>query len=262
MKESGVGCLLIRQGEEIIGILTGTDILHKVVVEGLNPQKVSVKEVMSAPVISIHENKTIGEAEELMECKKIRHLVVEKKGEIAGVVSIRDLLFPLQYYENLSIHDGLTGLLNKKEFTHQIKGELSRSQRFGHCFSLLMLDIDHFKLVNDTHGHPSGDKVLIAVSKLIQSKVRGVDQVFRYGGEEFAFLLPETSRLNALSTGEKIRRAVASKKIRIKKDEEISLTVSIGIAVFPEDGNTVTNIVDKADQALYKAKQSGRNRVF
>jgi len=212
MKESRIGCLLIRQEKELVGIITERDILQKVVVEGLNPRSVSVKEIMSTPVISIPGNQTVGEAEKLMERNKIRHLVVEKKGRIRGVVSMRDLLFPLQYFENLSIHDGLTGLLNKKEFNHRIKGEINRSQRFSHGFSLLMIDIDHFKLVNNTYGHPAGDKVLKAVSAMIQTNVRRMDQVFRYGGEEFALLLPETSRSNGISTGEKIRKAISSKK--------------------------------------------------
>jgi diguanylate cyclase (GGDEF)-like protein len=124
-----------------------------------------------------------------------------------------------------------------------------------------MLDLDFFKRVNDTYGHQAGDHALMTVTGLIAGELRRVDEVARYGGEEFAVILPETPGSEAMALAERIRQAVAAKPLAINKTEEVSLTVSIGLAVFAEDAKTVDDLVKKADDALYRAKQEGRNRV-
>ena len=157
--------------------------------------------------------------------------------------------------------DALTGLYNRREFDRRLKEELERSRRYTHLFSLLMLDIDHFKVVNDTYGHPAGDEVLRALAARIRGQVRPVDQVARYGGEEFTVILPETGGAGALAFAERLCAAIAAVPFALDAGRSIHLTASIGVASFPQDGETERDLIAAADHALYGAKQSGRNRV-
>ncbi len=163
--------------------------------------------------------------------------------------------------EDLSIHDGLTGLYNYREFQRRLTEEAERSGRYGRPFSLLMLDIDHFKIVNDTCGHLAGDEALRQFSALIRREVRPVDQVARYGGEEFVIALPETAGPGALAVAERMRDIIATYAITVAPGQVVNLTVSIGVASYPEDAESEERLIGAADQALYAAKQAGRNRA-
>ncbi|HEY5594199.1 MAG TPA: diguanylate cyclase [Nitrospiria bacterium] len=163
--------------------------------------------------------------------------------------------------KNLAVRDGLTGLFNRRGFDQRLKEEIERTQRYAHPFSLLMLDIDHFKTVNDFHGHPAGDVILRALAVYIQAQVRPTDWAARYGGEEFAILLPETAGNGAAVAAERLRAAVAGRAVRIGPEKAVHVTISIGIATFPEDAATGEALVEAADRALYEAKRAGRNRV-
>ncbi len=163
--------------------------------------------------------------------------------------------------KELAIHDSLTALYNRREFARWLKEEVERSRRFNRPFALLMIDIDHFKRINDLYGHLTGDEVLRVVASLISGEVRSVDTVARYGGEEFVILLPETSEAGSLVTAERICSVIADHSITVDQKESISLTISIGVAVFPEDATSEDELVAAADQALYTAKRTGRNRV-
>lgn len=163
--------------------------------------------------------------------------------------------------EELSTHDALTGLYNFRVFHSRLAEEEERSRRYAHPFSLLMLDIDHFKTVNDTHGHLAGDEALRAVADLIRGEVRPVDLVARYGGEEFALILPETPTAGALATAERIREIIAAHPIPLASGQTVSLTASIGVATYPRAAGSAEKLISAADQALYRAKASGRNQV-
>ena len=163
--------------------------------------------------------------------------------------------------ENLSVHDGLTGLYNYREFRRRLKEEADRSRRYGRPFSLLLLDLDHFKVVNDTYGHQAGDEVLRALANLISEGVRPVDMAARYGGEEIALILPETPGGKALIVAERVRSLVANHPIKLSSGPTVNLTCSIGVAAFGEDGASDNEIIGSADSALYAAKHAGRNRV-
>ncbi|MDE2089234.1 MAG: GGDEF domain-containing protein [Gammaproteobacteria bacterium] len=124
-----------------------------------------------------------------------------------------------------------------------------------------MLDVDHFKAINDTYGHPTGDQVLQAVSALLTKEVRPEDVAVRYGGEEFVVLLPETPHDGALVAAERIRNTLATSPIAVVEGRQVTVTASIGVASFPKLGDTQDTLIAAADRALYAAKQAGRNRV-
>jgi diguanylate cyclase (GGDEF)-like protein len=159
----------------------------------------------------------------------------------------------------MSHTDELTEVGNRRNFDMRLREEMSRSTRFGHAFSLLMIDIDAFKRFNDEFGHPRGDTALRALGALMRSVSREGDVPCRVGGEEFAFILPETGKADATTFAERFRRGVEG--AITAPDGSYSLTVSVGLAAFPEDGKTPEEIVWAADSALYESKRAGRNRV-
>jgi diguanylate cyclase (GGDEF)-like protein len=162
--------------------------------------------------------------------------------------------------EHLSHHDALTGLLNRRAIEYLLDREDQRLQRFGDPFSVLLIDIDHFKRINDRLGHAAGDAVLCAVARTLQIKAREVDRVARYGGEEFCVLLPHTLHEGGMQAAERLREAVGQTSIPWN-DELISVTISTGLACAAESGETLQGLLTRADEALYQAKAEGRNRV-
>ena len=163
--------------------------------------------------------------------------------------------------QRLSLTDGLTGTWNRRYFQMQFRQVLATATRFERPFSVLMLDLDHFKDLNDTHGHQRGDAILIEFSQRVKHNLREVDTFARYGGEEFICLLSETDEEGARTTGEKIREAIRSQPFGSLGDEPVGVTVSIGVASYPTHGSSFHELVEAADRALYRAKETGRNRV-
>lgn len=163
-------------------------------------------------------------------------------------------------YQQLSITDGLTGLYNNRYFHSKLAGEIQHAQSLDRPLSLLMLDIDKFKDINDVYGHPEGDKVLEGLAGIIVDSVRDIDIPCRYGGEEFAIILPETIREQALLIAERIRNQFGDIVFETHSEAEFSATVSLGAAMLNplEDGNS---LISRADKALYQAKREGRNRT-
>lgn len=156
--------------------------------------------------------------------------------------------------------DRLTGLYNRNYFGEALKSEASRCRRYQTEFSLVFLDIDHFKFINDTFGHLAGDQVLKSIANLIQSEKRAEDIAARFGGEEIVLILPETPKYNALIIAERIRHKIEYLDLKIK-GEVIRATVSGGVATFPLDTDIENEILDCADRALYRAKHRGRNQI-
>lgn len=161
----------------------------------------------------------------------------------------------------LATRDGLTGLYNHNTFYTLLADELARAQRFKRPVALLMLDIDHFKHVNDTHGHQAGDAILKWLSELLIQRARAIDRVCRYGGEEIAVILPEADLETAANTAERLRAAVEVQPFDVNTGASLRITVSIGVASWPLHGDSADTLVAAADAALYIAKRSGRNRI-
>jgi len=173
--------------------------------------------------------------------------------------------------ENLALHelvseqavtDELTGLANNRAFRDKMEKEAARAIRFGHELSLLIVDLDDFKRVNDVHGHLQGDEVLRAAAAILRAESRGIDEPARYGGEEFVVALPETDHKGAVEVAERIRTQLAGRVVPLLEGTgEVSVTASIGVATIPDDAGGVQELIAVADAALYEAKRAGKNRV-
>lgn len=157
--------------------------------------------------------------------------------------------------------DGLTGVLNHATLMAELEHALAFATRHGEALTFLMLDLDHFKRVNDTHGHLVGDQVLMHVARVFRKVIRGSDMLGRYGGEEFGIILRRCPPANGRAIAEKLRQALSDAPIAIAGTDPIALRVSIGVASFPGSGTTATDVASSADRALYRAKSSGRDRV-
>lgn len=164
-----------------------------------------------------------------------------------------------QSMEDLAFRDSLTGLHNRRFFDKTLMQEWQRWLRYKRPFCLIMVDIDHFKKVNDTHGHQKGDSVLRSVSAILEENTRSSDMVCRYGGEEIVIILPETALERAAGTAEKLRTLVSR---QIPEIEEIPLTISLGVSQSQSLYTDAHQVLEAADQALYRAKSAGRNRVL
>ncbi|MEU8078980.1 diguanylate cyclase [Catellatospora citrea] len=160
----------------------------------------------------------------------------------------------------LAVRDPLTGLHNRRSFEDRLNAALSRAGRAESAVSLLMLDLDHFKAVNDRHGHPAGDQVLRTVAALLVRELRGVDMAARLGGEEFGVLLPGIGHRDAVAVAERLRAAIARCPV-VLAGVTIQVTASFGVVSRPADGRTADELLARADDALYRAKRSGRDRV-
>jgi diguanylate cyclase (GGDEF)-like protein len=171
-----------------------------------------------------------------------------------------DEMFQRQMYES-ALRDGLTKAFNKKYFTDRLESEFTFASRHASPLALVLFDIDHFKKVNDTHGHPAGDHVLFEISTLLSSALRAEDVFARYGGEEFAVICRGSDESQAQVVGERMRKAVEGHRF-VYEGALIPVTISVGIAVLPNPAvKDANDIVGFADQALYKSKNGGRNRV-
>lgn len=187
-----------------------------------------------------------------------------ERGEIAGIlVKARDITERkrAEQAEELASRDGLTGLYNHRTFLSMLNEEIARAERYNHPLSLLMLDIDYFKHVNDTWGHLSGDAVLKGLSDLLMKQARSIDRVCRYGGEEFTVILSETDVIMATTLAERLRKTVERQPFAIGDGKTIRITVSIGVATYSQQMSSAEGLVKASDVALYAAKGGGRNQV-
>jgi two-component system, cell cycle response regulator len=163
--------------------------------------------------------------------------------------------------QTLATVDGLTGVYNRREFNRWLHIEIERARRERHSLSLVMVDIDHFKRLNDQYGHQSGDSALRWIGAMLSENIRPGDIVARYGGEEFALILPQTTELEALVVAERIRQSIAAQPLEVLNQQRIDMTASLGLATFPDQAQGEEELLRQADLALYQAKRAGRNQV-
>ncbi|MCX7769569.1 MAG: diguanylate cyclase [Proteobacteria bacterium] len=184
--------------------------------------------------------------------------VIEILGNQASISISNAFLF--EKVKNMATTDGLTGVFNHRHFQEKFSEVLLRAERYNEKFSLVLLDIDFFKKVNDTYGHQVGDIVLKKVAQILKSTARKVDIVARYGGEEFAIICVNDDKNNAVKFAERLRMEIENTTI-LFEGGKLNVTASLGVASYPEDGKDKVSLVEMADRALYKAKHEGRNRV-
>jgi diguanylate cyclase (GGDEF)-like protein len=192
----------------------------------------------------------------LSEELRLTGCVAEDVGHALANQKLRELL------RQQSIRDPLTNLYNRRFVEEFLKREITRAERKGHPLSVIAIDLDHFKQINDTHGHHVGDTALRHVSLILQGQVRGSDIACRIGGEEFALLLPEMSLDLAYQRAERIRAAISELHMRHELERVGPITASAGVAALPQHGRTAGTLMRAADSALYEAKRGGRNRTI
>ena len=225
---------------------------------------------MSAPLITISPESDFSMAMQVFNEKAIKRLPVVHENRIVGLLTLNNMIefsniaLTSLYEEHRKLRtesaiDSLTGLLNKAAALEAIKTEHSRISRYGGRSSILFIDIDHFKFVNDTYSHLAGDLVLKELGSVFKNVCRQIDVVGRFGGEEFVILAPNRKKHHAVSFGERLRKEVEEHEF-LYKGKKIPLTVSIGIASLFE-GRDHTVALERADKALYYAKNMGRNRT-
>lgn len=188
---------------------------------------------------------------------------IQWEGEPAWFITWRDATERRRLHQELqerATTDPLTGLVNRQQFRQLAGDEIRRTRRLGHDLAVAILDIDHFKDVNDTYGHGVGDQALLEFTETCRTTIRGIDRLGRLGGDEFILLLPETGVEQARLLLERIRRAVEARVI-VVDGIPLDLTVSAGVAGWRGDGDSLAELIERADQALYGAKQAGRNRT-
>ena len=194
----------------------------------------------------------------------------ERDGDFADLLSlvgnhfshIMDKIRLFQETRRLAITDSLTGLYNSRYFYKHLDIEVARTKRYGNSFSLMLFDIDNFKMLNDTYGHQEGDEVLQGLARTLTSVSRETDVVARYGGEEFIILLPNTAREEATALARRIVAVVREAKIRVGPSAQVSITLSGGIATFPQNASSAKALLSAADNALNAAKAAGKNTVI
>ena len=180
---------------------------------------------------------------------------------VRGVASVVGNIYQLTRSRDLAMRDDLTKAFNRRFFETYLDEEIERARRYGSIFSIIFLDLDDLKMVNNFYGHLTGSRVLQEVAKRILSAVRAIDKVVRFGGDEFCIILPETDQEQAIAVANRVRKSMTSTSLRLDADIEISITASFGIASYPTNGLQKDDLIKSADAAMYKVKATTKNAV-
>lgn len=209
---------------------------------------------------SYKEAITVGASDFVIKPVRLEELVLRLGRVLRERELTKERTRMMEKLQQLAITDGLTRLYNSRSFYSQLELEIGRSNRYNHPLALLLLDIDRFKEYNDSYGHLEGDKLLVQFSRVIRSCLRTNDSAYRYGGEEFTVILPETSAEEAKTVAQRIRASLEEEIFRPLPNVEVYKTISIGVTEYFSD-EELTNFIKRADEAMYLSKQKGRNRV-
>ncbi len=209
---------------------------------------------------SYEEAITVGASDFVIKPVRLEELMLRLRRVLRERKLTKDRIRMMEILQQLAITDGLTRLYNSRSFFSQLELEIDRSNRYNDPLALLLLDIDHFKDYNDSFGHLEGDKVLMEFSRVIKTCLRTNDSAYRYGGEEFTVILPETSAEEAKTVAQRIRSSLEGVVFVPQPDVRVFKTISIGLTeYFPKED--LTSFIKRADEAMYLSKQNGRNRV-
>jgi diguanylate cyclase (GGDEF)-like protein len=291
MHDHRISCLLVCENRTPIGIISERDVvrvLNTVLENGANTPRIAF-DVMSAPLLTIRASESVGAAMALARARGVRRLpIVNEDGLLVGLVTqtdfvnahveavevqrdslerlvaerTRQLEAAVQRLEVLTLRDVLLEIGNRRAMEHALEQTHALARRHGHAYSVVLFDVDHFKAFNDRYGHPSGDETLRLIAHCLGNCARTSDTLYRYGGEEFLMLLPETSFAGARRAAERARIAVESLSIRHSGCAFGVVTVSAGVGTLRDALTTDWHlVVEEADATLYRAKREGRNRV-
>jgi len=282
MKDAPIDCVIIQHDNKPVGIITSKDIIK--FINNATCLTAEVGTVMSSPIETMPSSASISEALDFLKQRHYKRIVVvEETGAILGIVTQQDIISRTylkwsqlvnehflqfteltqileqknQYLANLATKDALTRISNRHMFTEQFAKECATAKRYKTNLSMLIMDLDHFKEVNDTYGHNVGDYVLKRFASIVSELIREADIFARWGGEEFVLLLRHTSCMEAYTVAEKIRQAVDAYHF----DDAGKISCSIGVTNIQED-DVLETAIERADQALYVAKHQGRNRTI
>ena len=209
---------------------------------------------------SYEESINIGASDFVVKPVRLEELLLRLKRVLKERELTNERIRMMEKLQKLAITDGLTRLYNSRSFYSQLELEVDRFNRYQHPLTLLLLDIDHFKDYNDKYGHLAGDKVLVRFSQIIKSCLRTNDSAYRYGGEEFTVILPETAGEEARTVAQRIRAALEAEPFSPAGGEKVTVTISIGLTEYnPKE--ELSTFIQRADQAMYRSKRSGRNKV-
>jgi diguanylate cyclase (GGDEF)-like protein len=180
---------------------------------------------------------------------------------LRAVTQVLGNVYQLTRSRDLAMRDDLTKAFNRRFFESYLDEEMERSRRYGSLFSIIFLDLDDLKMVNNFYGHLTGSRTLQEVAKRILNAVRGIDKVVRFGGDEFCIILPQTDQDQAVAVANRVRKAFVSSSFKLEPDIEISITASFGIATYPMHGLSKEDLIRQADQAMYRVKSTTKNAV-
>jgi two-component system cell cycle response regulator len=209
---------------------------------------------------SYEEAINIGASDFVIKPVRLEELLLRLKRVLKERELTKERIRMMEKLQRLAVTDGLTKLYNSRSFYSQLETEVDRFNRYKHPLALLLLDLDHFKEYNDSYGHLEGDKVLVRFSQIIKSCLRTNDSAYRYGGEEFTVILPETAGAEAKTVAQWIRAALEAERFYPQDGEEVQITISIGVTEY-HSKEELSTFIQRADKAMYLSKQNGRNKV-
>jgi diguanylate cyclase (GGDEF)-like protein len=209
---------------------------------------------------SYEEAINIGASDFVIKPVRLEELLLRLKRVLKERDLTKERIRMMEKLQKLAVTDGLTKLYNSRSFYSQLETEVDRFNRYKHPLSLLLLDLDHFKDYNDTYGHLEGDKILVHFSRIIKSCLRANDTAYRYGGEEFTVILPETGGDEAGTVAQRIRAALEAERFSPVNGKKVKITISIGVTEY-QPKEELSTFIQRADRAMYRSKQKGRNMV-
>jgi diguanylate cyclase (GGDEF)-like protein len=274
MHKHRLGAIVIVDREDFpIGIVTERDMLRSIITYKDKAIDAKAGDIMSSPVLTLEPEEDIDSAIMQMQLNRVRRIPVTKDNKLIGIISYRDLTTALRktFYaleqktealEAAVNTDPLTGLFNRRVISGQLKSQLALSKKTGNPMSVIMMDIDFFKKVNDTYGHQCGDDVLKKIASILKEKSRSINIVGRYGGEEFVIIGPISDHKSAYYAADRLRAAIEEAEFFCDVNKQkFRLTISAGVAVWNPKIQSGKEMIKLADDALYAAKHNGRNRV-